>query len=251
MTLLAVWLVFFALWLLSLRLRDVSIVDIAWGPVFSVVPALALLRGGASSARQLVVLALLLAWGLRLGVHLFVRNSGHGEDYRYAQMRQAHGKRFAWLSLFMVFSLQALLVFIISIPVQLVFASGAPTTFTSSDLFACVVVLTGLGFESVSDWQLTRFRREPANRGKVLDTGLWRYSRHPNYFGDAVVWWGLGLLGSASGPSAWIGPVVMTVLLLRVSGVTLLEKTIVERRPEYAAYIANTSAFIPLPARRA
>jgi steroid 5-alpha reductase family enzyme len=258
MTMLTLGVVFFALWLVSLRLRDASIVDIAWGPVFSVVPAVALLRGAEISPRCMLVFALLLAWGLRLGVHLFLRNRGHGEDYRYAQMRLAHGRRFAWVSLFTIFSLQACLVFVISLPLQVVFSTGALSSITHADAIASIVFLVGFGFETAADWQLTRFRRDPAMRGRVLDQGLWRYSRHPNYFGDAMVWWSFGLFGAQSalaepGVGVWplvgalLGPFVMTFLLLRVSGVSLLERTIVERRPEYAAYIARTSAFIPLP----
>lgn len=259
-TLLATWLTtsvaFALLWLVSVRLRDVSIVDVFWGPAFVLPPGLGLLRGDtAPSPRQWVVLALVVAWGARLALHLYLRSRGQAEDHRYARMRAANGPGFVLRSLFTVFLLQASLVTVISLPLQAVFDSGAPRSLGVLDLMAALIVGIGLAVEAVADLQLTRFRRDPLQRRKVLDSGLWRYSRHPNYFGEALVWLGLGLFG-ATGSVGWplfgsiAGPLVMLFLLLRVSGVSLLESTITERRPDYAAYIARTSAFVPRPPRR-
>ena len=237
---------FLGLWVVSLAKRDVSIVDLYWGPAFGLVAWLGFALGGASGHRPGLVAVLVTIWGLRLGLHLYFRNRGQPEDHRYGAMRANHGARFGRVSLYTVFLLQAGLVLLISTPLQLLSAAGADPELGPLDALAAGMVLLGIVFETVADAQLTRFRRDPRSRGRVLDTGLWRYSRHPNYFGDAVVWWGLGLFGVAS--DAWpsvFGPALMTFLLLKVSGVSLLEQTIQERRPEYAAYIARTAAFFP------
>lgn len=240
---------FVGLWLISVWKKDASIVDIAWGPAFFVVVLTGVVQQGAgTTTRALLVLALVAVWSSRLAIHLAARARGRGEDYRYAEMRRAHGARFVWVSLFTVFLLQVVLVFIVSLPLQSVFFRSAPPRLGALDLVAAFFVLLGIALEAIADLQLTRFRRAPESRGRVLDQGLWRYSRHPNYFGDAVVWWGFGLIGVAGG--AWwtiAGPLLMTVLLLRVSGVSLLEKTIADRRPEYTTYVQRTSAFFPLP----
>ncbi len=237
-----------ALWAWSVRLRDVSIVDVFWGPGFALVAWTAVAVAG-PSPRGLLAAALVSGWGLRLGVHLGLRRRGHGEDRRYAAMRAAAGPRFAARSLFTVFLLQAALLWIVSLPLQASAARGPPAL-GLLDVAGALLVLAGIALEAAADAQLARFLSRPENRGGVLDTGLWRWSRHPNYFGDFVVWWGLGLLGLAAGaPWSVAGPALMTVLLLRVSGVTLLERTIGERRPGYAAYAARTSAFFPRPPR--
>jgi steroid 5-alpha reductase family enzyme len=233
------------LWLWSLPLRNASIVDIFWGTAFVVAAWTAALASAGGGTRRWLVLALVSIWGLRLSLHLLRRNAGHGEDPRYAAMRRGHGARFWWVSLFTVFLLQAVLAWVISLPVQAAVVAPA-TPLGLVDAAAVVLWGTGLAFEAVGDWQLTRFRRDPASRGKVLDTGLWRYTRHPNYFGDACAWWGLGLLGVAAGaPWTLVSPALMTFLLLRVSGVSLLEKDIAARRPGYREYVERTSAFFP------
>jgi len=233
------------LWGWSIPLRNASIVDAFWGSAFVLAGWTAALAAGGSGARRGLALALVTAWGLRLTLHLLRRNLGHGEDPRYAAMRRGHGARFWWVSLFTVFLLQALLAWLVSLPVQAAVTAPA-TPLGTLDAAAVVLWGVGLGFETVGDWQLTRFRRDPSSRGKVLDSGLWRYTRHPNYFGDACAWWGLGLLGAAAGaPWTLFAPALMTFLLLRVSGVTLLEKEIADRRPGYRAYVRRTSAFIP------
>jgi steroid 5-alpha reductase family enzyme len=235
-----------ALWLLSLRLQDASIVDPFWGAGFVLVAWLSFWGSAGDPARRALALALVTVWGLRLSVHLLARNLGHGEDPRYRAMRAAHGGRFWLVSLGTVFGLQGLLMWVISLPVQVAVASPAPRGLGWLDAAGAALWAVGFLFEAVGDWQLRRFRADPRNRGRVLETGLWRYTRHPNYFGDAVQWWGLGCLGLAAG-AAWtlVSPVVMTFLLLKVSGVALLEKDIAERRPEYRRYVERTSAFVP------
>ena len=240
-----------ALWAASVRLRDASIVDVFWGPGFAAIGWTSVLVAG-PSARGLLLAGLATAWGLRLGAYLARRRRGQGEDRRYGAMRAAHGERFAVVSLFSVFLLQAALMWTVSLPLQAGAAVGAGATLGILDVAGAAVFAVGLGFEAVADAQLARFLADRSSRGRVIQEGLWRYSRHPNYFGDFLVWWGLGTVSLAAG--AWwalAGPALMTVLLLRVSGVTLLERTIGERRPGYAEYAARTSAFFPRPPRRA
>lgn len=230
------------LWAVSVYKRDASIIDIAWGPLFLLV-ALVGLRAS-DGPRVVLVTVLVGAWAIRLGAHLFARSRGQPEDHRYRTMREHWGPGFWWGSLFTVFALQGALVLVVSLPLQAVAVRPAPLG--PWDVAGALVALSGLVIEAIADLQLTRFRRDPDNRGRVLDAGLWRYSRHPNYFGNAVLWWGLGLLAvPASWPAAVAGPAVMTILLLQVSGVSLLERTIVDRRPAYRDYIARTPAFFP------
>jgi steroid 5-alpha reductase family enzyme len=234
------------LWLVSLRLRDASIVDPFWGPGFALATLTYWLVDGSPSARGTLVLVLVAAWALRLGWHLLRRNRREGEDPRYAAMRARHGERFPRVSLFRVFWLQGAILWIISLPLLAAVRSDPPLGLL--DLLAAAIALSGLVIEATADGQLRRFRADPASRGRVLDTGLWRYSRHPNYFGDAVVWWGLWGVAAAGG--AWwtvFSPAAMTFLLLEVSGVPLLEKGLEESRPGYAEYVRRTSAFVPWP----
>jgi steroid 5-alpha reductase family enzyme len=173
-------------------------------------------------------------------------------DFRYAQMRRSRGDRFWLASLYLVFGLQGLLMWIVSLPIQLVQVPGATAApLGRLDLLGFLLWGTGVAFEAIGDWQLARFRADPANRGRVCDEGLWAWTRHPNYFGDALMWWGLYCFAAAAG-ATWtaVGPVVMTVLLLEVSGVALLERSLRSSRPGYADYVARTSAFLPLPPRR-
>jgi steroid 5-alpha reductase family enzyme len=234
------------LWLLSLRLRNASIVDPFWGAGFVLVAAASALGTTGAEPRRTVVLVLVATWGLRLSLHLLRRNAGHGEDPRYRAMREGHGARFWWVSLFTVFAFQGVLLWVISLPVQVAVVAAGPAGLGLADALGVALWAVGFLFEAVGDAQLSRFRADPASRGKVLDTGLWRYTRHPNYFGDALQWWGLGLLALATG--AWwalVSPVLMNLLLLKVSGVSLLEKDIAGRRPGYAEYVRRTNAFLP------
>jgi steroid 5-alpha reductase family enzyme len=240
-----------ALWVASLAARDASLADRFWGPGFVVVAALGAACGAGAPSRRLLVLALVAIWGLRLGWHIHRRNRGHGEDPRYAAMRARHGERFAWVSLFTVFLLQGALLLVVALPLVAAATAPTPPALGALDAAAVAVWLVGFLFEAVGDAQLARFKADPANRGLVMDRGLWRYTRHPNYFGDALLWWGLFLFAAAVG-SWWTaaGPALMTWLLLRVSGVALLEMGLAASRPGYADYVARTSAFLPWPPRR-
>lgn len=252
--LLAALAVMTAVWLLSVKKQNVGIVDSFWGPGFIVVAGLTAATAGGFGGRQTLVLALTMVWGLRLSLHITWRNWGQGEDRRYQAFRAKHGEAFWWKSLGVVFWLQGLLLWIISLGVQGAMLAPEPAHFTWQDRLGTLVWLTGLAWEAAADWQLARFKADPANRGRVMDRGVWRYSRHPNYFGETLVWWGIFLIALADPGNWWtiISPLTITFLLLRVSGVTLLEKELPERRPEYRRYQESTSAFIPWwPRRRA
>lgn len=234
------------LWVLSLLIKDASIVDIFWGTGFVLVTWAYSIFTGETSARQWLILALVTIWGLRLTLHLAKRNLGKGEDYRYQKWRNEEGKRWWWLSYIRVFLLQGLIMWIVSLP--LLGAQFMTSDLNILDYVAVLVWLIGFIFEAGGDWQLSQFRSNPANKGAVLQSGLWHYTRHPNYFGDAVQWWAFYLIALSAG--AWwtiISPVIMTFFLMRVSGVTLLEKSLKKRKPEYQAYIDKTSAFFPMP----
>jgi steroid 5-alpha reductase family enzyme len=236
------------LWLASLRLRDASIADPFWGPGFALVTATYFTVDGRFGPRGTLALALVVAWAARLGWHLLRRNRREGEDPRYQAMRARHGDRFGRVSLFSVFWLQGGLLWIISAPLFGAIVSESPLG--PWDVAGTLVFAVGLALETIADLQLKHFRADPSRRGTVLDTGLWRYSRHPNYFGEAVLWWGLGLLGVGSG--AWVtlvGPALITFLLLRVSGVTMLEEGLKKSKPGYEEYVRRTSAFVPMPPR--
>jgi steroid 5-alpha reductase family enzyme len=237
---------FAALWLVSLALRNASIVDIFWGPGIVLVGWIYHLMASPRTGLGLLVCALATVWGLRLAGHVAVRNAGAGEDFRYRQWRERSGPAFWWVSLFKVFLLQAVVLWVVSSPLLLAQRSGAG--FGGRWLIGVGLLLWAVGifFEAVSDWQLLAFKRDPASRGRVLDRGLWRLSRHPNYFGEAVLWWGIGLVATAAGgPLALIGPALLTFTLLKISGVAMLDRELVARRPGYAEYIARTPAFLP------
>lgn len=247
-------LAFAGLWWCATRWRDVSIVDVYWGPGFAVIAAVAFATGAGTDPRRFLVVALVAMWGFRLGAYLFWRRQRFpGEDRRYAAMRARSGDDFWLVSLVTVFGLQAILMWIVSWPVQWVVTTPSSPELGPLDLVGFALWAVGLGFEAVGDLQLIEFKADPANVGKVLDRGLWRYTRHPNYFGDCLVWWGFYAFACAT-PNGWwtfVGPVVMTVLLRRVSGVPLLERSLLARRPGYAAYAARTSPFLPWPPRSA
>lgn len=237
-------------WLATLSRHNVNLVDSLWSMFFLAAGVTYALASGQMSARTVLVLTLVALWAMRLGIHLAARNWGKPEDHRYRAIRANNAPCFAWKSLFIVFGLQSVLAWLISLPLAAAIVSSSPFGFL--DVLGAGVVLVGLVFEAFADHQLARFKADPGSRGKVLDHGLWRYSRHPNYFGEACVWWGFWLIALAAG--AWWSlpaPLLMTFLLLRVSGVALLEKDIAERRPAYRDYIARTSAFVPMPPRDA
>jgi steroid 5-alpha reductase family enzyme len=239
-----------ALWVASVVMRDASIVDPFWGVGFVLVAGIAAAVTDGDPARRVLLVALTAIWGLRLSIYLFRRNRGHGEDFRYAAMRARNPRRFVWASLVTVFGLQGVLMLIVSLPVQMGQVPAGPglgpLAILGTAVWAC-----GIAFEAIGDRQLARFRADHANRGRVLDTGLWRYTRHPNYFGDFLVWWGLWLIAAETGWGVLTipGPILMSILLMRVSGVALLERDIAARRPGYADYVRRTSAFFPRPPR--
>jgi len=236
------------LWIISLLRRDASVVDPFWGVGFIVLAWTSLVWNRPSDSRILLMCVLITVWGLRLSLYLLWRNHGAGEDSRYAAMRAHHGANFWWVSLFTVFLLQGVLLWFISMPIQATAAITSREEWTGLDLAGIVLWTVGFLFESIGDFQLARFKSQPANAGKVMDRGLWRYTRHPNYFGDFCVWWGIYLIAVAGG-AAWTiaSPALMSFLLIRVSGVRLLESTITDRRPNYQDYQRRTSPFLPWP----
>jgi steroid 5-alpha reductase family enzyme len=256
-TAIAVLLLMLAVWAISVRIKDASIVDIVWGLGFVLIVWVArFAAGGSWNTRQTFVLVATLIWGLRLGAYLGWRNIGKGEDFRYRAMRKKHGDKFWIISLRTVFLVQGVLMWIVSTPTQI-----AQMNFTRDakhqglDGFLVVgsaVWLIGVLFESIGDLQLAKFKANPENRGKVMDRGLWAWTRHPNYFGDVCVWWGIWLMAT-SAPLAIIGivgPIVMTFFLVKVSGVPMLEHSIAKRRPGYTEYVKRTSSFFPRPPKK-
>jgi steroid 5-alpha reductase family enzyme len=240
-------------WVVSVIVKNASIVDIVWGLGFVLVAWAVRLRVDEGlAARQNLLVGMTSLWGLRLAGYLFWRNHGKGEDYRYRAMRKHWGPRFPVISLLTVFALQGVLMFTVSLPVQL---GQTPLDPDLGWLAAVGVVLWAIGifFEWVGDAQLARFKADPSNQGKVMNRGLWKFTRHPNYFGDACVWWGIALVAAETTVGRWglIGALVMTILLRRVSGVVLLEKSLSKRKEGYAEYIARTSPFFPRPPKPA
>ena len=237
----------------SVVIKNASIVDIVWGLGFVLVAWAVRLRvDDGLAARQNLLVAMTTVWGLRLGGYLLWRNHGKGEDYRYRAMRKHWGPRFPIISLLTVYTLQGVLMFVVSLPVQL----GQTRIDPDLGWLAIVGVVlwaVGIFFEWVGDAQLARFKADPSNQGKVMNRGLWKFTRHPNYFGDACVWWGIALVAAETTVGRWglIGALVMTILLRRVSGVVLLEKSLSKRKEGYADYIARTSPFFPRPPKKA
>jgi steroid 5-alpha reductase family enzyme len=239
-----------ATWALSLALHDVSIVDVTWGVGSVVVAWIAFANGDGDEGRRALLAGLTTAWGLRLAVYITRRKLREkGEDYRYVEMRERHPERFWLVSLGLVFLLQGALVWVVSLPLQAASAQDDPLG--ALDVVGVAFWAVGLFFEAVGDAQLARFKADPANRGRVMDRGLWRYTRHPNYFGDFLVWWGIYVIALSTGGAWWtvVSPLVMSVLLLRVSGKDHLERAMKRRRPGYRDYVARTSGFVPLPPR--
>ena len=251
-TLAATMAMMFVLWLVSLAIKNTSIVDIFWGVGFAAIATITFTRAGGYDNRKLLITSLAVIWGFRLAVHIGWRNHGKGEDFRYQAMRKRIGPRFWLVSLFMVFGLQGVLMWLISLPLQVAQISREPASLTWLDFWGALLWAVGFTFESIGDFQLSKFKADPANKGRVMDRGLWAYTRHPNYFGDALLWWGFWLIASTA-PGGWwtvISPLMMTTLLMKVSGVALLEKTLVKTRPGYREYIQRTSAFLPMPPKR-
>ena len=234
-------------WVASLVVKNVTLVDSLWGLGFVLIAWLTVILSDGFAGRSLLIAVLVTVWGLRLSVYLSRRNWGKGEDPRYAGWREQNAENFWIVSLFKIFLLQAFVLWVIALAPQFGQFSRAPAAFTWLDCFGLLVWLAGFVFESLADRQLARFKADPANQGRVMDHGLWRYSRHPNYFGESLIWWGLFAV-TLSTPGSWwtiISPLVITTVLLKMTGIPLTEQNLVERRPAYSDYIRRTSAFFP------
>jgi steroid 5-alpha reductase family enzyme len=235
-------------WAIATARRNVGLVDIFWSTFLVAGAAVYAAAPPALGTRALLVLALVAAWALRLSGYLALRNWNAPEDHRYRAIRERNQPGFTWKSLYLVFGLQAVLAWVISAPLAAAIASAAPLG--ALDVVGALLTAFGIAYEACADAQLARFKASAANAGRVMDRGLWRHSRHPNYFGEFCVWWGLYAI--ALGAGGWwtvFSPLLMTALLLKVSGVTLLEQNIAERRPAYRDYVARTNAFFPGPRR--
>lgn len=231
-------------WIISLIKQDVSIVDSLWA-IFFIIAAWVFIDTESANARDWLILTLVMLWGIRLSAYITLRNLGHPEDTRYREIRERNQPHFAIKSLYLIFIFQALVAWIVSLP--LLPALNAVSTFTPFDVIGILLWVTGMFFEATGDQQLRRFKHDPSNRGKVMDRGLWRYTRHPNYFGEFLIWWGYYCFALSNG--GWwsiVSPLLMSLLLLKFSGVALLEKTM-SQRPGYAEYMRRTNAFFPGP----
>jgi steroid 5-alpha reductase family enzyme len=236
-------------WVVSIKHQNVTIVDSLWGVGFVLVALNTFLMGSGFDGRRILVLLLTAMWGLRLTAHLTWRNWGQKEDHRYGQWRRKSGPRFWWVSLFKVFWLQAVFLWVISLVLQQALLASQPAHFTVLDLAGTIIWLIGMFFETVGDWQLSRFKSNPENRHRVMDQGLWAWSRHPNYFGEFLIWWGFFVIGLST-PGGWwtiSSPIIVSLVLLKITGVPLTEAALKKRRPGYAAYVQRTSAFFPRP----
>jgi len=237
-------------WFVAAQLKGRNdIADVAWGPGFILAAAVSLVAGGHYASRAMLVSLLVLFWGVRLALHIHARNRGKGEDPRYRQWREEWGRWFVLRSFLQVFMLQGVLLVLVAVPVIFVNASP-PTPLRWLDVLGLLLWITGFIFEAVGDWQLLFFIRNPANKGKLMTSGLWRYTRHPNYFGEVTLWWGIWLMALAA-PGGWftiIGPLTITFLILKISGIPMLEKHY-EGRADFEEYKRRTSPFFPLPPR--
>lgn len=233
------------LFIIATILNDNSILDIAWGPGFIVVSWAVLIINADFGARQFLVAALVTVWGLRLGIRIFRRNKGKGEDPRYVKFREEWGKYFTLRSYFQLFLFQALILVLNVTPVMIIM-SGIRENLVWSDYLGLAVWVAGFLFESIGDYQLDTFLKDPANRGTIIDKGLWRYTRHPNYFGESTMWWGIFIIAvnQSWGWIGVIGPLVITGMLLFVSGIPMTEK-LMEKTPGWEEYKRTTSVFIP------
>jgi steroid 5-alpha reductase family enzyme len=247
----AVFLYMTAVFIIALLQKDNSVVDIAWGPGFVLVALLSLFRGEEFGGRRLLITGVVIIWAARLAIHIYLRNRGRGEDYRYAQWRKSWGEWFVLRSFFQIFILQGIFLLFVSYPIVLVNVSPKKGL-SVLDLAGTLVWLVGFFFEAVGDYQLRKFKKDAKNKGMIITTGLWRYTRHPNYFGEATLWWGIFLI-ALSVPSGWtavISPLTITFLLVKVSGVAMLEKKYAGNK-EFAAYASRTNAFFPWSPKKA
>jgi steroid 5-alpha reductase family enzyme len=243
----AIVIIMFCGWVISLIYRNVTIVDSLWGLGFGIIAWITFFLSEGYPVRKGLLSILVTLWSLRLIIYLTWRNWGAGEDPRYGAMRENSGDRFWIVSLFKVFLLQGLFMFVISLVIQMGQISGVPEKFTWLDPLGVVIWGIGFFFETVGDWQLARFKGNPENKGKVMNRGLWAYTRHPNYFGECLIWWGIFFVTLSTPGGMWtvISPIIVTTVLLKMTGIPLTEASILKRRPEYKTYIENTSAFFP------
>lgn len=234
-------------WVLSVYLKNAGIVDIFWGLGFILVSGFYYFSTPDISFRKILVMTLVTIWGLRLSFHIYFRNSGKPEDYRYREFRKKYGEnRYWWFSYFQVFLLQGTLIWLISAPLLAAIYFETEKSFSVTDIIAIIFWTTGFVFETVGDWQLKQFKAVESNNGKLLQTGLWKYTRHPNYFGDAAVWWGFAFFSIAT--ECYIpvlSAVLMTWLIIKVSGVAMLERTLINSKPGFEDYVKKTNAFFP------
>jgi len=235
------------LWVVSVIIKNVSIVDLFWGLGFVVAALFYFLITYGSGPRKIILLILVAIWGLRLSIYLALRNIGKGEDFRYREFRKKYGeKRYWWISFFQTFLMQGVLMWLISAPLLGAQYIGINNSLNFLDYIGLFFWIIGFAFEAGGDYQLSVFKADPLNKGKVMNRGFWRYTRHPNYFGDSSIWWGYGFMCLAAGGNFLVlGSILMTVLIIKVSGVALLEKSLKEQKPEYKEYIEKTSAFLP------
>jgi steroid 5-alpha reductase family enzyme len=241
---------FTIVWVISVRLENSSVADVAWGPGILLIGITYYFTGDGYPLRAQLTLVLLTIWAIRLAVHLGMRVRNEGEDRRYVARRDEREDSWWWFSYFKVFLLQAVLAWLVSAPLYFATVSLLPRALTVFDILGVMLFTIGIVFEAVGDEQLRRFRGDKINRGRVLDTGLWRYTRHPNYFGEVMVWWGFGFIALATGGFVGLfGPAILTYLLLYVSGVPMLEATLIEKKAGYARYVGRTPAFLPIPAQ--
>lgn len=236
-----------SLWLISVFIKNVSIIDLFWGFGFVISAFFYFFSTEGNELRKIILLTMVSVWGIRLSVYLAFRNIGKGEDFRYQQFRRNYGeKRYWWISFFQTFLLQGILMWLISAPLLGAQYYGHNNPIGILDYSGIALWVTGFIFEAGGDFQLARFKSNPANKGKVMDKGFWHYTRHPNYFGDTLVWWGYGLICLSAGSIVPVlGSFLMTGLIIKISGVALLEKSLRKQKPQYNDYIDKTSAFIP------
>ena len=234
-------------WFISLRYQNVTVVDSLWGFGFVLIVWITFFLSEGFAGRKTLIAVLVTVWGMRLSFYLSKRNWGAGEDSRYGEWRKKSGERFWIVSLCKVFLLQAIFMWVIALVLQFGQLSPTPDYFVWLDILGVFIWIIGFLFETVGDWQLARFKADPVNKGRVMDRGMWAYSRHPNYFGEFLIWWGFFLI-TLSTPNSWwtvISPLIITAVLLKMTGIPLTEATSVKTRPGYNDYIKRTSAFVP------
>lgn len=235
------------LWIYSVIIKNASIVDIFWGLGFVVIVSYLFFSVETLSLRQIILFSLVSIWGIRLTIHLFIRNVGKAEDFRYQKFRKDYGEhRYWWISFFQVFLLQGVLMLMIASPLVGVFISKENIPLNIFDFMAIALWLIGISFEAGGDYQLSRFKNKRKSKDEVLSTGFWKYTRHPNYFGDAAVWWSYAIFAIAAQQYWFVpGAILMTWLIIKISGVAMLERSLITDKPAYKDYAERTSAFIP------